>query len=450
MRGRTQSPCAWESAPLPSRCNGHAYTPDGTHHRMTSNGTTPADWDVVIVGAGPAGMAAALYTGRAKLKTLLLDRAGHGRRPAHEHRADRGLPGDQEHHRCATWRRPSRSRSASSASRSPTAKSSASRRAAIGASSRSTTARNTSAKTVIVSTGGMPRKLGVPGEAEFAGGGVSYCAICDGAFFKNQVLAVIGGGDSAVEEATFLTRYAEKVYIIHRRDEWRAQKLLQERALANPKIVPIWNSALEEIGGQDKVEWLRLRDVEDRRGAADRRRRRVHLRRLHAQQPDLRRRVSEGRPGLSHHRRQDGDARARACTWPATCAASTCARSRTPSATRRPPRSPRRATSKSSTPPAAPTRPKRSSACWSTRRRCARADRLMARRSNTSRWRASRTCRRARCWRCAPASAGMRWPTSTASLHAVDNNCPHNGGPLSKGTLVGRELMCPGTAGAGT
>jgi thioredoxin reductase (NADPH) len=102
----------------------------------------------------------------------------------------------------------------------------------------------------------------VPGEHEYAGRGVSYCAICDGAFFKNQVLAVVGGGDSAVEEATFLTRFAEKVYIIHRRDEWRAQKLLQERALNNPKIVPIWNTVVEEIGGGErKVEWLRLRDV---------------------------------------------------------------------------------------------------------------------------------------------------------------------------------------------
>src|ERR1051326_4987622 len=89
------------------------------------------------------------------------------------------------------------------------------------------------AKTIIITTGGLPRKLDVHGEAELAGRGVSYCAICDGAFFKNQVLAVVGGGDSAVEEATFLTRYGEKVYIIHRRDEWRAQKLLQERALNN-------------------------------------------------------------------------------------------------------------------------------------------------------------------------------------------------------------------------
>jgi thioredoxin reductase (NADPH) len=107
----------------------------------------------------------------------------------------------------------------------------------------------------------MPRKLGVPGEQELAGRGVSYCAICDGAFFKGQVLAVVGGGDSAVEEATFLTRYATKVYIVHRRDEWRAQKLLQERALANPKIVPIWDSAVDEIGGDEKVQWMRVRNV---------------------------------------------------------------------------------------------------------------------------------------------------------------------------------------------
>jgi thioredoxin reductase (NADPH) len=119
------------------------------------------------------------------------------------------------------------------------------------------------AKAVIVSTGGLPRRVGVPGELEYAGRGVSYCAICDGAFpfFRNKVLAVIGGGDSAVEEATFLTRYAEKVHIIHRRDKWRAQKLLQERALANPKIVPIWNALVEEINGNDAVESVRLRDV---------------------------------------------------------------------------------------------------------------------------------------------------------------------------------------------
>ena len=129
----------------------------------------------------------------------------------------------------------------------------------------------------------MPRKLGSPGEGEFAGRGVSYCAICDGAFFKDQVLAVVGGGDSAVEEATFLTRYGSKVYIIHRRDEWRAQKLLQERALNNPKIEPIWHTVVEEIGGDKKVEWMRLKNIQTGEETASGRWRRVHLRRLQSE-----------------------------------------------------------------------------------------------------------------------------------------------------------------------
>jgi thioredoxin reductase (NADPH) len=222
--------------------------------------TSAEDWDVVIVGAGPAGMAAALYTGRAKLKTLLLDRAGMGggqlmnTELIEDYPAIKSITGsdmaqafEEQIHEFGveiTYGE------------------------VVGVATRGNRrvvkiedGEEYVTRTVIVSTGGMPRKLGVPGEAELAGRGVSYCAICDGAFFKNQTLAVIGGGDSAVEEATFLTRYAERVYIIHRRGEWRAQKLLQERALANPKIVPIWNSALEEIGGTDKVEWLRLRDV---------------------------------------------------------------------------------------------------------------------------------------------------------------------------------------------
>src|SRR3989454_684109 len=89
---------------------------------------------------------------------------------------------------------------------------------------------------VILTAGGTPIKLGVPGEKEFAGKGVSYCAVCDGAFFKGERLAVVGGGDAAVEEADYLTRYASKVHLVHRRDEFRASKLLQERAFANPKI----------------------------------------------------------------------------------------------------------------------------------------------------------------------------------------------------------------------
>jgi thioredoxin reductase (NADPH) len=117
---------------------------------------------------------------------------------------------------------------------------------------------------VIVTAGGTPVKLGIPGELEYAGKGVSYCAICDGAFFRNQTIAVVGGGDAATEEADFLTRYADKVYLIHRRDELRSSKILQERLFANPKVQVIWNTVVERVDGDDQglVKSLTLRNVE--------------------------------------------------------------------------------------------------------------------------------------------------------------------------------------------
>lgn len=117
------------------------------------------------------------------------------------------------------------------------------------------------AKAVIVATGGSPVFLDVPGEKEFGGRGVSYCAICDGAFFKNQVIAVVGGGDAAVEEAGFLTKYGSKVHIIHRRDQLRASKIVQKRAFDNPKLEIIWDTVVEEIKGREKVESLKLKNV---------------------------------------------------------------------------------------------------------------------------------------------------------------------------------------------
>src|SRR5438128_8695246 len=117
------------------------------------------------------------------------------------------------------------------------------------------------APAVILTAGGTPVKLGVPGEKEHAGKGVSYCAVCDGAFFKGEVLAVVGGGDAAVEEADYLTRYASKVYIVHRRDRFRASRILQERAFANPKIAVVWNKKVLEItGGERGTEHLVLED----------------------------------------------------------------------------------------------------------------------------------------------------------------------------------------------
>ena len=118
------------------------------------------------------------------------------------------------------------------------------------------------APAVILTAGGTPSKLGVPGEQEYAGRGVSYCAVCDGAFFKGETLAVIGGGDAAVEEADYLTRYAAKVYVIHRRDEFRASKILQERLFANPKIEVIWNKRVPELkGGPAGLQSVELEDT---------------------------------------------------------------------------------------------------------------------------------------------------------------------------------------------
>jgi thioredoxin reductase (NADPH) len=230
---------------------------------MTSNGSAQGapEWDVVIVGAGPAGMAAALYTGRAKLKTLLLDRAGMGggqlmnTELIEDYPAIKSITGSEM---ATAFEEQIREFGVEVTWGEVTGFEARGNRRVV----KTDDGTEYVAKAIIVSTGGLPRKLGIPGEQEFAGRGVSYCAICDGAFFKNQILAVIGGGDSAVEEATFLTRFGEKVYIIHRRDEWRAQKLLQDRALANPKIVPVWNSVVEEIGGESKVEWLRVRNVQ--------------------------------------------------------------------------------------------------------------------------------------------------------------------------------------------
>ena len=105
------------------------------------------------------------------------------------------------------------------------------------------------APAVIITAGGTPLKLEVPGELEYAGRGVSYCAVCDGAFFKGDTIAVVGGGDAAVEEADYLTRYAEKVYLVHRRGELRASKILQERLFKNPKIEVVWNKRVLELFG---------------------------------------------------------------------------------------------------------------------------------------------------------------------------------------------------------
>lgn len=117
------------------------------------------------------------------------------------------------------------------------------------------------ARAVIIATGSKYKELGVPGEKEMSGHGVSWCATCDGFFFREQDIAVIGGGDSAIEEATFLTRFAKSVTIVHRRSQLRASKIMQDRALANPKIAFLWDSQVAEVVGEEKVTGLRVRNV---------------------------------------------------------------------------------------------------------------------------------------------------------------------------------------------
>jgi thioredoxin reductase (NADPH) len=216
-------------------------------------------YDVIIVGAGPAGLAAGLYAGRMELKAIALDRGAPGGQllntldiedyPGFEHITGQDLSEKMEAH-----------------ARKFGLEIDYDEVLEIYKEGDEVVVKgqvNTyKAPAVIVTAGGQPKKLGIPGEEEFAGRGVSYCAICDGAFFKDQVVAVVGGGDSAVEEGTFLTRYASKVYIIHRRDQFRAQPIAVAAARANPKVEFILNTVVEEVVGQDsRLQKLRLRNL---------------------------------------------------------------------------------------------------------------------------------------------------------------------------------------------
>jgi thioredoxin reductase (NADPH) len=215
--------------------------------------------DVVVVGAGPAGLTAALYTGRSKLETIVLEKMGPGGQLLNtelieDYTGFKSITGQEmaqvfEEHALEFGARIEYGTVTKIYSDG------------MDKVVQTEEGDEYRAKAVIVCTGGIARKLGVTGELEFAGRGVSYCAICDGAFFKDQVLAVVGGGDSAVEEATFLTRYATEVLLIHRRDEFRAQKVLQDRAFASDKIKPVLSTVVEEIGGGKVVEWIRVRDL---------------------------------------------------------------------------------------------------------------------------------------------------------------------------------------------
>lgn len=214
-------------------------------------------YDIIIVGAGPAGMTAAIYASRANLKTLMIEKAAPGGQMVNTE-AIENYPGFE-----SVLGADLSKFMFDHAQKFGTEYLSGNTTEVMDGSPYKTVlvdGKEYHAKSLIVATGAEHRLLGVPGEKEFAGRGVSYCAVCDGAFFSDLELVVVGGGDSAVEEALFLTRFASKVTIIHRRDELRAQKIIQKRAFANEKIAFIWNHTVEEIIGEGIVSHVRIKD----------------------------------------------------------------------------------------------------------------------------------------------------------------------------------------------
>lgn len=218
--------------------------------------------ELIIIGAGPAGLSAAIYGLRSGLDLVLLERLAPGGQVMSTYEVE-NYPGFVEP--VAGWDLMSRMENQARRLGAEIVSGdvvSLCRNAAGGTLALTMADGSTlEAKTVIAATGASYRRLKVPGEVEHVGHGVSYCATCDGAFFKDRICAVVGGGDTALEEAHFLTRFASKVYLIHRRDSLRGAKILQDRIFANDKIEPLFDTTVESIDGSTKVENLLLKNV---------------------------------------------------------------------------------------------------------------------------------------------------------------------------------------------
>lgn len=218
--------------------------------------------DIVVVGAGPAGMTAGLYAGRSMLNTVVLERGAPGGELLNTEMIE-DYPGFEH---VEGWDLAQKFAAHAAKFGGHIVNANVDRVKRLPDGTFETRADNGDAwhsEAVIVTAGGTPIKLGIPGEAEYAGKGVSYCAVCDGAFFKGHVIAVVGGGDAACEEADYLTRFGTKVYLIHRRDEFRASKIVQQRVRANPKIEIIFDTVVDQIHADAKglVDHLALRNV---------------------------------------------------------------------------------------------------------------------------------------------------------------------------------------------
>ena len=212
-------------------------------------------YDVIIIGAGPAGLTAGIYAGRAELKTLLLERGFPGGQVLNTYEVDNypGMPMLSGMELAAKMHEHTSSYGIEMLTDEVTD-------LELGDSIKTvrTMSAEYQARTVLFTAGAAWRKLGVPGEEELRGKGVSYCATCDGAFFRGKDVIVFGGGDTAVEDAVYLARFCRKVYLAHRRDELRAVKTLQKQAMGKENIEILWNTELREIRGQEKVDSVLL------------------------------------------------------------------------------------------------------------------------------------------------------------------------------------------------
>jgi thioredoxin reductase (NADPH) len=216
-------------------------------------------YDVVIIGSGPAGYTAGIYASRAKLKTLIISGSLPGGQLMTTSEVENypGFPNGIFGPELMMNMRQQAERFGTTIVDDEVTK--------VDFKQRPFTVRSHSelyrAESVLICTGATPRKLGIPTEQQFAGRGVSYCATCDGPFFKGEDIAVVGGGDTAIEEATFLTKFGKSVKIVHRRDSLRASKILQEKAFENPKIKFLWNSVVSDIKGNKKITGLTVKDI---------------------------------------------------------------------------------------------------------------------------------------------------------------------------------------------
>ncbi len=219
-------------------------------------------YDVIIIGGGGAGLTAAIYTSRAKLSTLLIEKLAPGGQIALTDVVENypgfpeGITGPE-----ISQRMEEQAKRYGTAIQYQEVQSVAKKNGIFEIRGMQ---ENFQAKSIILAAGASFRMLGVPGEKELTGRGVSYCATCDGAFFKEKEIVVVGGGDSALQEGLFLTRFASKLTVIHRRDKLRASPILQERAKNNPKINFLWDTVVQKIHGAKKVEGLSLENVKNK------------------------------------------------------------------------------------------------------------------------------------------------------------------------------------------